>query len=267
MYLVLSMKSIAYLLFLFVSISFSQEAVFTSKTPLDADKFIGKDAYNNTYYSKDMVLHKDGPDGNFVFNDFQLGPIHSVDFINPLKIIVFYRDVNTVVFLDNKLTEINRVNFSMTPDFITLAGATNAADNRLWLFNSDSQQLEIYNYKSHTKLLNSQPFSGSLLAQESTFNYCLVLTEATFQIFNIYGSLLYESSNNSISKLTLFGKKIIALVENKLEIIEDITVSPTFVPLALKSPEISIKELQLSQDFLYIYDGEFLHTFTLTQPK
>ena len=37
--------------------------------------------------------------------------------------------------------------------------------------------------------------------------------------------------------------------------------------LKLEMPEIIVKDLQLSDDFLYIYDGAILHTYSLTIPK
>ena len=114
---------------------------------MKADMFVGLDSYQNTYFVKDKVLHKQGKDGNYIFNDFQLGDIASVDIINPLKIVVFYEDTNTVLFLDNKLNEIERLNFNEIAEFINLGCATNAGGNKLWIFNVDSQQLELYNYR------------------------------------------------------------------------------------------------------------------------
>ncbi len=57
------------LLFLLVCTSFSlaaQELKFVSSLPLEATNFIGIDAYSNTYYIAENVLHKKGADGDFV---------------------------------------------------------------------------------------------------------------------------------------------------------------------------------------------------------
>ncbi|MDX1783719.1 MAG: hypothetical protein R3361_06135, partial [Aequorivita vladivostokensis] len=100
------MKQLFLFLLLVCQLGIAQSVTLESKVPFGADRFIGFDNYKNSYFIKDSVIHKQGPDGNFLFNDLQLGRITSVDIINPLKVVVFFQDTNTVVMLDNKLNEI-----------------------------------------------------------------------------------------------------------------------------------------------------------------
>jgi hypothetical protein len=44
----------------------------------------------------------------FVYQNFSLGKITKVDLQNPLKIVLFYENFNTVVTLDNQLNEIQK---------------------------------------------------------------------------------------------------------------------------------------------------------------
>ncbi len=254
------------LLFLLVCTSFSlaaQELKFVSSLPLEATNFIGIDAYSNTYYIAENVLHKKGADGDFVFNDFQLGNITSVDIVNPLKIVVFYEDTNTVIFLDNRLSEIERINFNLLSEFINISAATNAGNNRLWVFNVDTQQLELYNYNSKLKTTVSQPFPGKLVSQSSNFNYCYVLTENKLLSFNIYGSLISEREANGFSEIKHHRDMIIALKENVLFQATEYSFEQIKLPIF----ENTIKDLFLSKEFLYIYDGKSVLTFSITQPK
>ena len=259
-----------FLLFIFsCQLCIAQSISPLDKIPLAAEKFIGLDNYKNTYFIKDRVLKKQGPDGNFLFNDLQLGRITSVDIINPLKVIAFFQDTNTVVMLDNKLNEIERINFNNLPQFLNVSTATNAGNSSLWLFNVDTQQLELYNYGSKLQTVISQPFPGKLLSQASNFNYCFTLTEKKLRAFNIYGSILNEVPSDGYEKIIQQNENLIALKENALYYIPDFAkrneaVSRKIVKLSL--PEITIKDLQLTNDFLYIYDGENLHTFKLTIP-
>ena len=171
------MKHFFFLFIFSCQLCIAQSISPLDKIPLAAEKFIGLDNYKNTYFIKDRVLKKQGPDGNFLFNDLQLGRITSVDIINPLKVIAFFQDTNTVVMLDNKLNEIERINFNNLPQFLNVSTATNAGNSSLWLFNVDTQQLELYNYGSKLQTVVSQPFPGKLLSQASNFNYCFTLTE------------------------------------------------------------------------------------------
>lgn len=260
-----------FLLFMFVcQFGFAQSLSPVSKVPFVADRFIGFDNYKNAYFIKNRVINKQGPDGNFLFNDLQLGRITSVDIINPLKVVVFFQDTNTVVFLDNKLNEIERLNFNNLPQFMNVSTATNAGSHSLWLFNVDTQQLELYNYGSKLQTVVSQPFPGKLLSQASNFNYCFTLTEKKLRAFNSYGSILNETPSEGYERIIQQNENLIALKENQVYYIPDFPLHNDEVEhktTKLKLPEITIKDLQLTNDFLYIYDGENLYTFTLTPPK
>ena len=225
--------------------------------------FLGIDSYNDTFYIKDQVLYKKNATSIFNFKDFQLGEIYSVDIVNPMNIAVYYQDFNTVVLLDNKLSEIERINFNYIFEYINSSQAKIAANNSLWVFNMDSQQLELFNYRSNSKLLVSQPINGEVLSLASNFNYSFVLTEDKIRAYNIYGSLLAEINNEGFQKIVQLNENLIALKDNELYYIDKETREIT----KIKSPEISVKDLQLTQDFLYIYNENQISTFKLTLPK
>lgn len=257
------MKIISLFFILLTQILLGQELKPIESKPLKADVFIGIDSYKNQYYIKSNVLHKQGPDGSYMFNDYQLGRISTVDIINPLKVVLFYEDLNTVVFVDNKLTEIERINFNNLPDFLNISTATNAGNNRLWIFNVDTQQLELYNYRSQRRSIVSQPVARKLLSQASNFNYCFLLTEKKLRTFNVYGSLLSELDAEGFNKIIQQNENVIAMKGNELFYISENTIKPIKIPI----PENTPKDLQLTQDLLYIYDGINILTYRLTQPK
>jgi hypothetical protein len=264
------MKSI-FLLFFFVVFQLNaQEFKLVSSTKFNATTFVGVDSYRNTYSIRDMVLYKEGPDGSFTFNDFQLGSLSSVDIINPLKIVLFYEDTNTVLLLDNKLNLIERITFNNLVEFVNTSTATNAGNSKLWIFNVDSQQLELYNYISNQKTVVSLPFPGKLISQASNFNYCFVLTENKLREFNRYGSLISEFPMTGYEKIIHHKKNIIVLKENKLFLFLNDPLdseNQTIKPINITIPENKIKDLYLTEDFLYIYDGKNLHTFSYKSSK
>jgi hypothetical protein len=263
------MKSLIIFFLLFCQLGIAQSIVLEHKVLFVADRFIGLDNYKNSYFIKDRVINKQGPDGSFRFNDLQLGRITSVDIINPLKIVAFFQDTNTVVLLDNKLNEIERINFNNLPQFLNVSTATNAGSNSLWLFNVDTQQLELYNYGSKVQTVVSQPFAGRLISQASNFNYCFTLTEKKLRAFNRYGSILNEMPSEGYEKIIQQNENLIALKENTLYYLPDFAKRNDAIlreAKKLEVPEMQIKDLQLINDFLYIYDGKYLHTFKLTIP-
>lgn len=264
------MKSLIFFLFIFCQFGLAQSLTPNAEVPLAADRFIGVDNFKNMYFIKDRVINKQGPEGNFLFNDLQLGRITSVDIINPLKVIAFFQDTNTVVMLDNNLNEIERINFNNLPQFMNVSTATNAGNTSLWLFNVDTQQLELYNYAAKLQTVVSQPFPGRLVSQASNFNYCFVLTEKKLRAFNSYGSILNEVDSEGYEKIIQQNENLIALKNNCLYYLPDFPRRNEEISHEtdqLEVPTMEIKDLQLSNDILYIYDGKKLHTFTLTTPK
>ena len=253
-----------YLFILFLPcLIWSQEIIQQKEFDLDADVFVGVDNYNNPYYIKDQVLYKDDRRTLYNFNELQLGDITFVDLINPLNVLVFYSDLNTVVLLDNHLNEIERINFSLISDFTNVSHTGLAGKNQLWIFNIDTQQVELYNYRSQRKIVVSQPIDGTIISMASDFNYCYLITDKFLITYDIYGSQLSKYPLESFEKISIYKKNLLVLKGNELY----------FIPESLKlgkkifSPDFNIKDLQLTQDLLYIYDGKQLRVFSLKLPK
>jgi hypothetical protein len=240
----------------------AQQFTLVNKTALNVDRFIGFDAYQHLYYVHKGAVHKEGNLGKFVFQDFQLGPITSVDIINPLNVVVFYAEVNTVVFLDNRLNEIERINFNDLPALLNISLASNAGNNRLWVFNADSQELQLFHYRNMNETIVSQPIKGNLISMSSNFNECVLLTTDSLQRINSYGSLLFKINADGFEKMVQHNQTIIAVKDKSLYLIDKESV----LAIPFQFGEKPIKELQLTQDFLYIYDGNILYTYTLNQP-
>lgn len=254
-------KAICFLFLILCNGLFSQENTFEiiEKTPLVAHSFIGVDTQGAWFYMADNVLYKKTANELFNYQDFQLGKMGFVDILNPLKIIVFYPDAQTVVVLDNKLSEIQRVNFVLTPPYLNVAGASAANDNRIWIFNQDTQQLELFNYINKNHLVLSGSIAEPYLLQKSNFNYCYVLTQTSLRGYNSYGSLIERIENTGIQKFDIDQNKIALLVNDQVIILpEDRN------PRIFNFNDIAVKDLYLTQDLLYLYDGKFLYKIKLT---
>lgn len=233
------------------------------KIPLKAERLVGVDNFGNIYFIKNRTLHKKSTTENLEYKDFQLGTIGNVDILNPLRITVFYPQYQTAVILDNKLNEIRRIPFSMEPPFLNVINATTAADNRLWTFNENSQQLEAYNFRDKVNFTLSRPIAEKYITHQSNFNFCYVLTEKKLRVYNVYGSLINSIPAEDVKKISLSNDKIIMLKKESLVLLtENLSVET-----AIKTPDLTIKDLYLSDDFLYIYDGEIIHKMKLTKTQ
>ncbi|MDT0293408.1 hypothetical protein ACFQ3R_07895 [Mesonia ostreae] len=246
----------SFVLFLMCSVSQSKAQALTaqiiSETPLTAEKFIGVDEYGNTYQQTKNILYKLEKEKKFQFSDLQLGKITSVDIINPLRITLFYRDMNTVIILDNRLNEITRVNFNNLPNFRTVLFATTAKNNSIWIFNTDLQQLELYDYQNQKIQSHSQPFNTQVYNLKSNFNFAWVQLENSIEMYNVYGSFIKEFEISPSTAFQVSDQKMITKNENGFQFLK--AMQGKF--LDLKISENDVKEFYLNNENLYIYNGK-----------
>jgi len=161
---------------------------YVKKTTLNAENFYGVDLFDNIYYIKNNVLFKSNPKITYQYHNLALGNICSISIYNPLEIVVFYKDFNTVIILDRTLNEVQKITFLNKN--ITLVAK--AGKNELWLYNADEQQLELYNYKTDTTIGKTQPYSIlNPIQLKGTTNFAWVQTKSNkLDVYNNYGSLV-----------------------------------------------------------------------------
>ncbi len=259
------MRWIFYLILLFPIYAPGQDlkAIPITGMPLKADRFVGVDDYKNLYFINGNVFHKKNQEKDLQFSDLQLGAISSVDLINPLRITLFYAQFNMAVILDNALNEITRVDFNKLENFKNVTQARTASDRRLWIFNNDLRQIELFDYQNLNVGASSPPLVDAVLKMASNFNTCWVYTGKKLQAFNNYGSLVYTLNVDDLDKIWLFQDTIFALKKGQLLLLDKERQS--FKNTGLD--ENGLHQLFWAQEILYIYTGNCLKTYNLSIPK
>jgi len=175
--------------FLFCEFAFAQTInfAFLKEIPLNADAFFGVDSFDNNYYSLNNVFYKTTPTKTYQYQNLALGAISSVSIYNPLELVVFYKDFNTVIILDNTLNEIEKLHFLNE----TISLVAKAGKNQLWLYNTDNQQLELYDYQTKSILAKTQSQSVLLpLDLKGTANLAWIKTNDHLLVYNNYGTMV-----------------------------------------------------------------------------
>ena len=133
-----------------LALAFSQNkkinATTISRIVIDTDEFLGYDSFGYSYQIKNNVFSKTKGNESWEYKNISLGRIAKVDLQNPLKIVLFYEDFNTVILLDNQLNKITEINFSQNniPIVVTFIGMS--AQNQLWIYNALNQQIGLFDY-------------------------------------------------------------------------------------------------------------------------
>ncbi|WP_308990759.1 hypothetical protein QLS71_004680 [Mariniflexile litorale] len=253
-------------LFFFLSLSItSQESIETSlieKNMLDANIFVSTNNFNTTFYILENVLFKHSAETKGLdigYSNFQLGTITSVNTFNPLKINVFYKDFNTVLILDNRLAEIFKIDFNALSEYKNVTYVATGSDNTIWIFNENTQQLELFDYKTNTKRAQTLPFKSSILDIKSNYNYCWVLTKTDLYVYDYFGNLSYKMKNDGYESINIDNENVIFKKDNNLYYLKKNT--KTIVPITL--PNLLINQFFVTNETLYIYDKETLHKYQL----
>lgn len=128
--------------FLIVSFQNQQDSPIKIKFQQKNQKVI-VDGFGNIYLINNSQINKYKSDGTFfkTFSIKRYGDIFDVDVTNPLKIQVFYKDFQQIIFLDNQLSESN-ASISLEKISYEQCGLTcSSANNSFWIFNKQNNEL------------------------------------------------------------------------------------------------------------------------------
>tara|TARA_R110000868_G_scaffold28547_7_gene106979 strand:+ start:880 stop:1659 length:780 start_codon:yes stop_codon:yes gene_type:complete len=256
------MKHTIYIFLFLTSTLFSQEFIETSfvkKTELKVDKLISIDNFGTTYFITNDVFYKKDATKTITYNNLQLGNLETANAFNPLKINLFYKDFNTVIILDNRLAEIFKIDFNTLQDYKNVTHISTGFDNTLWVFNQDTQELELFDYKTKTTRVKTLPVQTEVLDLKSNYNSCWLLTKNYLYLYNYFGSLLLKIKNNGYTDISESNENIILKNEQTLFYLKKNTenINPISIPNFL------INQFFVTNETLYIYEDETLHEFLI----
>ena len=256
------MKYIKFILLLIPFTFFGQQNIstkFISKQVLKVDTFVDIDRFNTQYSFNNTTFYSKGSKGNFEYSNLQLGEITSVNTFNPLKINLFYKDFNTVIILDNRLSEINKIDFNSLAPFRLVSKVSSANDNAIWVFNDNTQQLELFDFITNKTKYKTLPVEGEVYDLKSNYNTSWLLTKEYLYTYNYFGSLLNKIKNIGYTSIAETNGNLILKSNNSLFLLP----KDSFKIIALDLPKLLIKRFFVTNETLYIYDGEMLHQYQL----
>ncbi len=238
-------------------------ASLVSETVLDAEEFVGADELGNLFYMENQVFYRKSGQRIFSFSNVDLGAITEVDTGNPFKILLFYRDFNSVILLDNNLNELSeRLDFTGETQFNNVLFAGNSSQNNIWLY-ADDNKLHLYNYETLSEELQTQAMTFyqddfRALSLASSFKRVWIQSETETLEFNEYGNYVRTYPTSGAEQILPFQKGILMLKEGAFEyFFED---ERRTVLLDYKG---TLKKVSVSGSSLFIYDGKKVSQYQL----
>ncbi|MFV9551348.1 hypothetical protein [Algibacter sp. PT7-4] len=256
------MKYIIYIHILLSISIFAQEPIeakFISQVNYNTDFLISVDNFGTSYYITNNVLYKKTDKTNITYNNLQLGTIHSANTFNPLKTNLFYKDFNTAIILDNRLSEIFKIDFNNLDNYKNVSHISTGHDNTIWVFNQDLQRLELFDYKTRKTRAHTVPVQSKIIDLKSNYNFCWLLTADYLLMYNYFGSLIKKVKNLGYTALAENNEDIVLKKENALFYMKK--NSDKTIPIATSN--LLINQFLVTNETLYIYNGKTLQQYQL----
>ena len=249
-------KSLLLFFIFFFTVSFGQDKIYVAikqvSTSLSADQFLGYDQFGFYFSIKNNVLSKTKKDEFFEYKNISLGKPTKVDIQNPLKIMLFYENFNTIILLDNQLNETQKINLSENNVPILATATGIVSQNRLWIYNSLKQQIGLFDYLKNTFLSITPSLQGNLKYYESDFNtFQWIDNNLNWYSCDIFGKITTLGKVTDFDQMQVINDHIILfLKEGKLQLqdIKNNTIYP------IQNVEKSFKK--------FYYKDQILATFT-----
>jgi hypothetical protein len=255
--------------FLFMSCFLTQGQNPDQGFDLIADSFYGVDDFGAIYYGKnDSFIKKKGKETQY-FYDVQLGDLTEVDLINPLSILLFYKDTQTIVLLDNRLNEKQRISLNDLSPSRFFEHARLAGERRLWLHDLDQNRLELYDYINNRTLISTAVLKDNVSQLLSDYNFCHVVSKNHIETYNSYGSKTAVMPFENGSLLDYDFEKLIILKDRQVKVMR-MDKEYRFRESETTNRSISEKEvnsLYLKNGKLYIWTGKRVDVYTINLIK
>jgi hypothetical protein len=196
------------------------------KTILVNDKsaHIKIDDFGNTYVITKTEILKYTINGLFVksFSAKRYGSIDFVDVTNPLKILVYYKDFQQILFLDNQLTASSNMISLENLGLEQTSLVCTSVNNSFWLFDKQNNSLLRFNEKSNQlvkidnlKRVLDMDLKPNFLKEKNNYVY-LNCPDEGILVFDMYGSFLKTLPIKKLFEFDIKNENIIYFKDNSL---------------------------------------------------
>lgn len=224
------------------------------------------DYLGNFYFINKDIITKLSPRLDTMFEQSVkvAGDLTSMDVGQSMKILLYSRDQNIIVYLDNTLTK-NESSISLGDKGLYLAELVTLSmlNNDLWVYNAENFSLEKYN--SNFKQVFKTDNLTALLYQEMQPNYLVESQDQLYLnnpshgvlVFDVYGTFLKTIPIKNVDKIRILDKKIFYIKDDFIHYYDE----KSLISDKFKLPVSGIEYFCVSSEYLVLYDGKYIHFY------
>ena len=179
------------------------------------------DRFGNLYSVKDATFNKYNAAGEllYTYSNFLLGPIHSADVGNPMKIMLFYKESAALLFLDDRLAPISESFDLYSKNFTSISLAAYSSNNLIWLLDearTNLLSLDIfYNERSNIHH-NFKPFAPSQIFEADDKTIAIHNQQQGIYFFDSFGTYIKTIAIQTLFDVQIINHTIYYIRENRL---------------------------------------------------
>jgi hypothetical protein len=256
-----------FLFFQFALVSAQEQTIKSKQISLqkiDMDVFVGFDGMGNIYYTKNNIFYKKNKQELWQYKNISLGKITKVDIQNQLKIMLYYENFNTVILLDNQLNEAQKINFSENEIPILVSSTGIASQNRLWICNSLTQQIGLFDYLKNTYQTITPPFQGNLRYYESDFNtFQWIDDQLNWYSCDVFGKIISLGKVSNFDQIQIIGNQINIFSKDQKLILQDLSKNTSY---NIENVDKSFKKFFYKDQILAIFTDHEIINYKITIP-
>ncbi|MDI1257596.1 MAG: hypothetical protein PSV16_15995 [Flavobacterium sp.] len=234
------------------------------ETKMTADGFAGNDEFGFSYFVKDNEFFKVKSGKSVAYKNLLLGKLTKIDLINPLKILLFYENFNTIITLDNQLNETQRINLSEAAPSIVVSATGMASQNRFWMYDSLSQKLGLYDYLKNTYTFLTPSFQGNFRYYTSDFNYFQWIDESNSWFrCDVFGKISNLGKVSDFDAIQITGEQLLLFSKDGKLFLNDPKNTKTYT---VDNIDKSAKSFFLKGQILVIFTDHGITNYKITIP-
>ncbi len=239
-------------------------AIKQNSIPIIADQFLGYDQFGYYYSIKNNVLSKSKEKESFEYKNIALGKPTKIDIQNPLKVMLFYENFNTVILLDNQLSEIQKINFSDIDIPIVANAAGIASQNRLWIYNSLTQQIGLFDYLKNIFQTLTNSFGGNLKYYESGFNtFQWIDDKMNWYSCDVFGKITSFEKVADFEQIQMNPNQELIYSKNGKLFLQDFNKNSIY---AIENVDKSFKNFYYKDQILSIFTNQEITNYKISIP-
>ncbi len=244
-----------FLLFFPLAVQAQDSLHLVGSIPVSAS-LVTADNLGNLYIvnlQNDIVKYDKNGEQKFSQNFKIYGKPTSIDVSNPMEIYVFYREANTVLYLDNTLSERGKTDLATGP-FGLVTAAARSYDNGLWVWDQADLQL-----KKCTKEQENITSSGNplVLGKGNAAPYLLadngsrvfMADSNGISVFDVFANFVKKIPIKKPGMIQVLGQKLYYLDSTKLICLDIETMEQRAIFNFTKTPQQAVVSGQRVYNF------------------